>query len=1042
MLHLNRTVQFLIERILAQAGPWKYMPLLQISTFLLIQCCTGVFGQSVRSNYIIRQYTTENGLPQNSIKGLAFDELGYCWIGTENGLIKFDGVNFRLYEDYKTPPVSARVGFIRQNEKKEILIGFEGGQLYKIRQVDYFGTIPVEDTGSYIWGNGQEFTEVKSSLSQFFKKLITTNVKKSTDDYYLVNENLLYIKNSDSLIIANADRQVKILTGKWGKAGANTIISGFYTVFTSRNTAVFIDEHGGISDPITLKGDFFDDMNLNAVNYSLMKSKTVAYGFCKGSLYRLEFKRKTIIAEPIITGLKDITISDVYHDAASGTYFLQSRTDGLIVARVNRFENIAIPNADWKQNSFYGQNLYKKDQIIANGHLFSFENKVQPRLIKSLFKVGTLLSGYVQGDNYYYEADFKLRKFNIKSRRDSVVANLNDLAHCFQYSRYDSTLYFSTTDKLFALKNDKTHFRLALPPVRNLYIYSFAILSKDSLLIATNQGLWAGNLRTGKSRVVIKEINVRNINLSKDGYIWLGTYNQGCFLMKSGRYRQLPMDNNKRMAVVNSIVEDQHGRIWFSTNNGLLSASRQSLINYFAHPDVSVNYQVYDKSDGLITNEFNGSGTPSKIFLSDGRVSLPSLKGLVLFSPDDFPVDTSGRKVFLDKIVVDGLLVNHLSDLVLTAGFGSMVLSVSSPLTEKAESIIFERKVTGYDKDWIRFRAGDEIFIRGYSYGNYQISIRIKGIPNSQIQFDFRVAPYFYETLWFRVGLGLIVLVIIILFFLYSIRRYKDENLILDKRIRERTGELNESLENLNLTVSQLQGTETRLQTIVLQKEQIINMLLHDMKSPLFALKKGIEELDHKLGRQPGLTDEIVRKSRLLREGISDVYSFSVNFFEWVKYQKEGIAANYQMTNLNRVFDTIRELYSGIAERKGIVLEVGSADIMFYTDENILLTILRNLVDNAIKNTEIGKVSLNAQVESGKFLLIIIEDSGQGMDEHLLDTLSEAFYDETVLDGLVGYGYKLIVHLSELIHCDIELENKSGLHVKLYLNYSIESELS
>src|SRR5690606_19205530 len=120
------------------------------------------------------------------------------------------------------------------------------------------------------------------------------------------------------------------------------------------------------------------------------------------------------------------------------------------------------------------------------------------------------------------------------------------------------------------------------------------------------------------------------------------------------------------------------------------------------------------------------------------------------------------------------------------------------------------------------------------------------------------------------------------------VKKYKRENKTLDRKIKERTSELNQTLENLNTTVSQLQNTESKLQTSVLQKDQIINMLLHDMKSPLFALRNGIEELDYKLNLKQAVDSDILRKSNLLREGISDVYSFSVNFFEWVKYQKEG----------------------------------------------------------------------------------------------------------------------------------------------------------
>jgi signal transduction histidine kinase len=347
------------------------------------------------------------------------------------------------------------------------------------------------------------------------------------------------------------------------------------------------------------------------------------------------------------------------------------------------------------------------------------------------------------------------------------------------------------------------------------------------------------------------------------------------------------------------------------------------------------------------------------------------------------------------------------------------------------DALYFERKING--GDWIAFRATDDIELRDLAYGDYLLSVRVMGRPGSQMQLKFHVAPHFYEMLWFKMTVTLVTMLIIILFFRASIRHYRNENLILDQRIKQRTRELNDSLQHLNATVSQLQRTETQLQTNVQQKEQIINMLLHDMKSPLFALKYGIEELDYTLSMQISVTDEVLRKSHLLREGISDVYSFSVNFFDWVKYQKEGITANYQLTNLNNVFSTIEELYGGIARRKGVDFHIEPCDITFYTDENILVTILRNLVDNAIKNTISGRVSLLAETNQDN-IKIAVRDTGPGMEPSMLDMFNEAFYDDGTLDGQVGYGYRLIVHLASLIHADVELENNAGLHVSIYLN--------
>ncbi|HVK47198.1 MAG TPA: two-component regulator propeller domain-containing protein, partial [Pseudobacter sp.] len=62
-------------------------------SFLLLQLV--VYPQY--NNYVVRQYTSENGLPQNSVKAIKFDRSGFCWLSTESGIVRFDNNNFKHY---------------------------------------------------------------------------------------------------------------------------------------------------------------------------------------------------------------------------------------------------------------------------------------------------------------------------------------------------------------------------------------------------------------------------------------------------------------------------------------------------------------------------------------------------------------------------------------------------------------------------------------------------------------------------------------------------------------------------------------------------------------------------------------------------------------------------------------------------------------------------------------------------------------------------------------------------------------------------------
>ncbi|MVM35654.1 hypothetical protein GO755_36905 [Spirosoma sp. HMF4905] len=985
--------------------------------------------------FILTRYTTENGLPQNSIKGLAFDQLGYCWIGTENGLVKYDGIRFRLYDNFDIPPTSSRVSYIMQNKQKQILISFEGQEFYTIRNFPGFGTRPVRVKGDYNVSDFPGFQPIRGESDRsFFAPLISKQAPASS---YILNDHQYYLVKADSLWIAHKNRPATCIIDKRLGKYPTTVIGDQLILMLNNHKAILYSNPNGRARLLMAKGLFFDQIATAGSPYTLMCSASGTYSFCQGKLYRLTLQDKTIYARLIAEGLADFTPNKLYYDEAFNTYYLQSHIDGLLLIRPNRFQSIHIPNGSWHQNSFYGQNTYGKDQIIANGALFTFSKGTKfPRIQRLISFPYSSASAYVQQDSYYYEKDFSLYKLNLVSRKTSQVAHLDEYIHCFNWSTYDSTLYFSTSDKLYALIQDKPVSALVLPPRKNQYIYGFRFWNADSVLIASNLGLLGASLRTGKTKFLLPNSNVRTIYIDKERYVWAGTYNSGVYLLQSGMVKALPIDVNKRLSVINSILEDHQGRIWFSTNNGLLSTARRSILNFFEGTGDIEPYTIYTKSDGLITNEFNGGAYPDKAYLSDGRVSLPTLKGLAVFNPDSFPDDHSPKPIFIDQVRVDGKLIKDLTHIRLAPDYQALTVSVSTPWKKKGESLIFERLVIGHDRQWISFSYGESISIRDYGHGDYSMRIRIKGYPQSQIEFPFSIAPYFYQTIWFKLALALAILLAVFVTFSYTITYYQRKTITLDQKIKERTQELNESLDHLHLTVERLQVVEARLQASLLQKDRIINMLLHDMKSPLFALKKGIEELDDRLSGQLGLSDVIASKSQLLRAGINDVYSFSINFFEWIKYQQEGFSANYQLTSLSDVFGRINELYGSIARSKGLTLVIPATEVVFYTDENILITILRNLVDNAIKHTQSGTIQLSVEATEKDYLVITVADTGPGMDELILANIQAAFNEELVLSDHAGYGYKLILHLVNLIHGDLELGNTGGLQVGIMLNFS------
>ena len=96
--------------------------------------------------------------------------------------------------------------------------------------------------------------------------------------------------------------------------------------------------------------------------------------------------------------------------------------------------------------------------------------------------------------------------------------------------------------------------------------------------------------------------------------------------------------------------EDKEGRMWMPTNNGLVNTQKKYLLRYAADSSFIVGFNVFKKSDGLPTSEFNGGCNPNVIRFEDGILSISSLNGIVQFNPDEIIDGSLPLNIFIKKI--------------------------------------------------------------------------------------------------------------------------------------------------------------------------------------------------------------------------------------------------------------------------------------------------------------------------------------------------------------------------------------------------------
>ncbi|MBZ0181614.1 MAG: PAS domain S-box protein [Melioribacteraceae bacterium] len=207
-----------------------------------------------------------------------------------------------------------------------------------------------------------------------------------------------------------------------------------------------------------------------------------------------------------------------------------------------------------------------------------------------------------------------------------------------------------------------------------------------------------------------------------------------------------------------------------------------------------------------------------------------------------------------------------------------------------------------------------------------------------------------------------------------------NEELVLSRE------QIEDTLYEKNILVDQLEGTRIKLEEAIKQKDKFFSIISHDLKSPFQGLLgltniivEDIEGLNLK---------EIKEYTSLLHNSAESIYKLLENLLEWSRLQRDMIEFQITKVNLNSLVEPIIEIQSQNLKNKNISLEnLVSNNLDISADVNMVTTIIRNLISNAVKYTRHnGSIVISAKDKSDS-VEISVKDSGIGIPEDMLNKL-------------------------------------------------------
>lgn len=1050
-------------------------------------------------------YGNNEGLSQSTINSIVQDSLGYLWFATQDGLNKFDGYNFITYRNNPEDTASLSDNFILSLDKDKhnnIWIGTRGGGLnkYEIRTGKFksyqhdvqdpkslshnrIRCVKVASDGM-IWvatrgGGLDRFDPVKETFTHFLHDENDPQSLSGDRAFTIYEDKSGTIWAGTTKGLSRYNNATNNFTNYLTNDGRNSYVrailedrTGRFWVATYGGGLKLLDRKSGVS--VSFKHDPQNSTSIGSNDvFALLEDRkgNIWVGTRGGYLNKLNAEKKTFHR----VGVSNTNVRSLYEDNAGNIWV------GLRVG-MNRFNNSS-------EKFRYYKNSEIDYSVLTNNNTFAVLKDSKNRVWVGSFRDGISVINQETGESIFYKADGK------------TGLTGNDIRSIFEDSK--GRIWVGTRHHGLNLFNDRTQkftpYKLndGSEKIEDISVNHMYEDSHKNIWFCTFSGLRKLNHSTNKIiPIVHEEGNVNSLytnaswSIIEDhkGDYWIGLYAAGFDHLdtKTGvftHYENNP-DNPKSLANngVSYVYEDSSNNLWISIYGGGLDkldrdknefkhyGRKQGLSNTALYSLVEDNtgnlwmshnmgiskfnpstngFTNYSITDGLPGNEFNsGAFTKSK----DGEILFGGQNGVVMFYPDKLVSNPVIPEVHINKIslfnkeleVSPGSVLDSLPEfdnyIVLDynqgyVSFDFVALNYSNTINNK-----YKYRLEGFDDNWIN--AGSK---RHANYTNLppgKFVFRVIGSNNDGLwntvgdQITIVVKTPWWKKIWFRILLIITFACLLYLGFKIRIRAINNQKLALEKLIAQRTSEIEAQKQ-------QLSSKNEELVHLNEEKNELINIVSHDLRSPLNQVKglvNIIQMTDKSLSKETSraihLIDESVERLRLMVRRILDVNAI----------ESKEINLEYEWFDLEQLVKYVVDNFLPIAVKKEIqlVYEPLNKEVKVNLDRNYVIQILENIISNALKFSD-GKSEVEISIkEIENKVQVHIKDHGPGISEQekklLFTRYKKLSSRPTGGEDSTGIGLSIVKKYMEAMNGKVWCESELGSGSTFIVEFNREAE--
>jgi ligand-binding sensor domain-containing protein/signal transduction histidine kinase len=453
------------------------------------------------------------------------------------------------------------------------------------------------------------------------------------------------------------------------------------------------------------------------------------------------------------------------------------------------------------------------------------------------------------------------------------------------------------------------------------------------------------------------------------GVIWVGTSGGGLNMLNSDNitFTRFSVKDGLPGNDIMSILEDYAGWLWIGTSKGLSKFD-----------PISRQFINFDLKDGLLNDGFQRSAA---VIDQKGRMYFGTYLGLVYFYPHEILLNPHKPEIIITKFTFlkDNVWADNdffisrfnakKNNILLEYDKNLFSVEFAAMDFTNPERNQYEYKIEGINTDWLPNGNKRVVMVTNLKPGKYTLRVRgtnNDGLLNEEgIALAIEVKPPFWRTNAFYFILFIVIALLGFLAYSYLIKW--NTNKILAVK--------NEELEQAN---QRLLDSEKSLKELNNTKDKFFSIIAHDLRNPfnpLLALTELLEN-DYKELKE----EERISFIREIHLGAKKLYDLLENLLNWALSQTKQIKFHQEELNLFEVVKSNVELLEINAVNKGIsIINNIRNEAIVLADENMLNSILRNLINNAIKFSHANsRIEINIYDEN-QYFIVEVKDSGHGI---------------------------------------------------------------